>query len=71
MWSNIRTEFGPTWLNEGTTWFRAELDHCFYTSGWYDTPKSFLGFTVSNRLARSMMGLGRPGPIPSTTPCHW
>jgi hypothetical protein len=39
MWSNMRTGFGPARLNERTTWFRAGLDHCFYTSVWHDMTK--------------------------------
>jgi hypothetical protein len=43
MWSNIQAGLGPARPNEGTTWFRAGLDHCFCTSGWHDTAQKFVG----------------------------
>jgi hypothetical protein len=43
MWSNIRVGLGPARPNEGTTWFRAGLGHCFYTSGWHSTGQKFVG----------------------------
>jgi hypothetical protein len=42
MRSNIQAGLGPARPNEGTTWFRAGLDHCFCTSGWHDTAQKFV-----------------------------
>jgi hypothetical protein len=70
MWSNIRAEFRPARPNEGTTWFRAGLGHCFYTSGWHGTAQKMFGLFWSEPVwheARwAWAGLARPGPIPST-----
>jgi hypothetical protein len=43
MWPNTRTGLGPARSKEGTTWFRAELGHYFYTSGWHDTTQKSFG----------------------------
>jgi hypothetical protein len=43
MWSNIWAEFGSAWPKEDTTWYRAGLGHCFYTSGWHDTAQKYFG----------------------------
>jgi hypothetical protein len=42
---NIRAGLRPAQPNEGTTWFRAELSHYFYTSGWHDTAQKFVGLS--------------------------
>jgi hypothetical protein len=72
MWSNIRAGLGPAWPNEGTTWFRAGLGHCFYTSGWHNTTQKFFGLSwpepVWHEARWAWAGLARPDPIPSTTP---
>jgi hypothetical protein len=47
MWSNIRAGLGPAWPNEDTTWFRAGLGHCFYTSGWHGTAQKLFGLSWS------------------------
>jgi hypothetical protein len=41
MWSNVRVRLGPARPNEVTTWFRAGLDHCFFTLGWHDIVQKF------------------------------
>jgi hypothetical protein len=63
MWSNIRAGLGPARPNEGTTWFRVGLGHCFYTSGWHGTAKNCLGFLGPNLFGTKHDGLGpgRPG----------
>jgi hypothetical protein len=45
MWSNIRAGLGPARPNKGTTWFRAGLGHCFYTSGWHGTAQKLFGLS--------------------------
>jgi hypothetical protein len=71
MWSNIRAGLGPARPNEGTTWFRAGLGHCFYTSGWHGTAQKMFGLSwpepVWHEARWAWAGLARPGPIPSTT----
>jgi hypothetical protein len=70
VWSDIRAGLGPARPKEGTTWFRAGLGHCFYTSGWGTSwPKNLLGFAGLNPFGPKHDGLGpgRPGPIPNTT----
>jgi hypothetical protein len=70
MWSNIRAGLGPARPNEGTAWFRAGLDHCFYTSGWHGTAQKLIGLSWSEPVwheARwAWAGPARHGPIPST-----
>jgi hypothetical protein len=70
MWSKIRAGLGPTRSKEGTTWFRAELGHCFYTSGWHSTTQRSFGLCRSepvwHEVQRAWAGLAWPGPIPST-----
>jgi hypothetical protein len=72
MWSNIRTGLGPARPKEGTTWFRAGLGYCFYTSCWHGTAqKSFVLYwaePVWHEARWAWTGLVRPGPIPSTRP---
>jgi hypothetical protein len=71
MWSNIRAGLGPARPNEGTTWFRAGLGHCFYTSGWHGTAQKMFGLSwpepVWHEARCAWAGLTRPGPIPSTS----
>jgi hypothetical protein len=76
MWSNTRARLGPARPKEGTTWFRAGLGHCFYTSGWHGTAQKSFGLCwpepVWHEARWAWAGLARPGPIPSTTPgCVW
>jgi hypothetical protein len=70
MWLNIRTGLGPARPNEGTTWFRAGLVHCFYTSGWHDKAQKLFGLSwlepVWHEARWAWAGLAWPGPIPST-----
>jgi hypothetical protein len=68
MWSNIRVGLGPARPKEGTTWFRAELGHCFTLWAGTARPKNLLGFAGPNPFGTKHDGLGpgRPGPIPST-----
>jgi hypothetical protein len=47
-WSNIWVRFEPARPNEGTTWFRTGLNHCFYNSNWHDTAQKFFGFPGPN-----------------------
>jgi hypothetical protein len=72
MWLNIRAGLGPARPNEGTTWFRAGLGLCFYTSGWHDTVQKMFGLSwpepVWHEARWAWAGLAWPGPIPSTTP---
>jgi hypothetical protein len=69
--SNIRAGFGPVRPNEGTTWFRAGLGHCFYTSGWHDTTQKIYGLfwpkPVWHEARCAWAGLARHGPIPTTS----
>jgi hypothetical protein len=71
MWSNIRTGLGPARPNEGTTWFRAGLGHCFYTSGWHGTAQKLFGLSwpepVWHEARWAWAGPARHGPIPSTS----
>jgi hypothetical protein len=60
MWLNIRAGFGPARPNEGTTWFRVRLGHCFYTSGWHGTTQKLFG--LSNPFGTKHDGL-RPGRV--------
>jgi hypothetical protein len=69
MWSNIWAGLGPTLPNEGTTWFKAKLDHYFYTSDWHDMVQKFFGLSWLKSVWHN--GLGRVGPtssIPRTRP---
>jgi hypothetical protein len=70
MWSNIRAGPGPARPNEGTTWFSAGLDHCFYTSGWHGMAQKFFGLycpePVWHEARWAWAELARPDPIPST-----
>jgi hypothetical protein len=50
MWSNIRAGLGPARPNEGTTWFRVGLDHCFYTSGYHGTAQKLFGLSWSEPI---------------------
>jgi hypothetical protein len=71
MWSSIQAGFGPARPNKGTTWFRAGLGHCFYTSGWHGTAQKMFGLSwpepVWHEARWAWAGLARPGPIPSTS----
>jgi hypothetical protein len=75
MWSNIRAGLGPARPNEGTTWFRAELGHCFYTSGWHGTAQKIFELSwpepVWHEARWAWAGLARPGPIPSARCDTW
>jgi hypothetical protein len=70
MWSNIRAGLGPARPNEGTTWFKAGLGHCFYTSGWHGTAQKLFGLSwpepVWHEARWAWAGPARHGPIPST-----
>jgi hypothetical protein len=70
MWSNIWAGLGPARPKKGTTWFRAGLGHCFYTSGWHGTTQKSFGLwwpePVWHEARWAWTGLARPGPIPST-----
>jgi hypothetical protein len=45
MWSNIWAGLGLARPNEGTTWFRTGLGHCFYISGRHDMTQKFFGLS--------------------------
>jgi hypothetical protein len=62
MWSNTRAGLGPARPKEGTTWFRAGLGHCFYTSGWHDTVQKLFGLYWPEPVWHDGLGLGWPGP---------
>jgi hypothetical protein len=71
MWSNTWAELGLARPKEGTTWFRTELGHCFYTSGWHDTAQKLFELCwpepVWHEARWVWTKLARPGPIPSTS----
>jgi hypothetical protein len=64
MWSNIRTGLGPARPNKGTTWFRAGLGHCFYTSGWHGTAQKMFELSWPEPVWHEArwLGPGWPGP---------
>jgi hypothetical protein len=64
MWSNMQAGLGPARPNEGTTWFRAGLGQCFYTSAWHDTAQKFFGLSWPEPVWHGADGLrpGWPGP---------
>jgi hypothetical protein len=65
MWLNIRAELRLTRPYEGTTWFRADLGHWFYTLVWYDTVQKFLGFSGPNPFNTKHDGLWSDWPGPA------